>query len=122
MQGKKYVSLPLIHLIFHKILLSYKNYMHICRILLYIRIYAEYNISMIEIKRNRIKQYLRRKKYSRKKFAGMVGITVRELNKILDGEFDFKFISLILLGNYFSCDIDLLIDFKRKPVQTEYYL
>ena len=77
---------------------------------------------MIEIKRRKINQYIKKKNYSLEKFSVLTGVAVDELNKILKGDMDFKFISLILLANYFDVSIDDLIDFKRKPVQTSFYI
>lgn len=77
---------------------------------------------MIEIKRRKINQYIKKKGYSLEKFSVLTGVSVEELDKILKGDMDFKFISLVLLANFFEVPIEWLIDFKQKPVQTTYSL
>ena len=77
---------------------------------------------MIEIKRKRISQYIKKKGYTLEKFSVLTGVAVDEIDKILKGDMDFKFISLVLIANYFNASVDDLIDFKRKPVQTIYSL
>ena len=96
--------------------------MQICRILLYIRVNAEYNKAMVKIKNDRIWQYIQENNYTLKQFCSLVGVSRRELNKILSGNLNFKFVSLFKLANFFRVPIYWLLDDGKVEVQTEYYL
>lgn len=96
--------------------------MQICRILLYIRVNAEYNKAMVKIKNDRIWQYIQENNYTLKQFCLLVGVSRRELNKILSGNLNFKFVSLFKLANFFQVPISWLLDDGKVEVQTEYYL
>ena len=96
--------------------------MQICRILLYIRVNAEYNKAMVKIKNDRIWQYIQENNYTLKQFCSLVGVSRRELNKILSGNLNFKFVSLFKLANFFQVPISCLLDDGKVEVQTEYYL
>ena len=96
--------------------------MQICRILLYIRVNAEYNKAMVKIKNDRIWQYIQENNYTLKQFCSLVGVSRRELNKILSGNLNFKFVSLFKLANFFQVPISWLLDDGKVEVQTEYYL
>ena len=65
---------------------------------------------------------MKQENYSNKKFANLVGITDRELNKILNGFMDFKFISLVLIARFINVPLEWLLDFGRTDVQTKFYL
>lgn len=96
--------------------------MRICRILVDFGIYHEYNKCMVKIYYEKIKNYLNNSGYSQNQFCELVGISKLELNKIINGEYDFKFSSLIKLANFFKIPLGLLIDFGETDVQTEFYL
>lgn len=93
-----------------------------CRILIAFCINDEYNKIMVKVKSNKIKQYIKRSKFTQKQFCELVGITQRELSKILSGEYDFKFSSLIKLANFIQLPVEFLIDFGSVKVQTTFYL
>lgn len=96
--------------------------MQICRILVAFGIYDEYNKIMVKIKYKQIRKYINLKKFTLKQFCELVGITQRELNKILNGEYDFKFSSLIKISNFIHIPIEELIDFGKIKVQTSFYI
>lgn len=79
-------------------------------------------INMIKIYYEKIQKYLEDSHLSQKQFCELVGISKIELTKILNGEFDFKFSSLIKLANFFNIPLGLLIDFGETDVQTKFYL
>lgn len=79
-------------------------------------------INMVKIYYEKIQKYLEDSHLSQKQFCELVGISKIELTKILNGEFDFKFSSLIKLANFFNIPLGLLIDFGETDVQTEFYL
>lgn len=96
--------------------------MQICRILVAFGIYDEHNKLMVKIKYRQIRRYISLKKFTLKQFCELVGITLRELNKILKGEYDFKFSSLIKISNFIHEPIENLIEFEKVKVQTSFYL
>lgn len=79
-------------------------------------------INMVKIYYEKIQKYLEDSHLSQKQFCELVGISKIELNKIINGEYDFKFSSLIKLANFFNIPLGLLIDFGETDVQTEFYL
>lgn len=79
-------------------------------------------INMIKIYYEKIQKYLEDSHLSQKQFCELVGISKIELTKILNGEFDFKFSSLIKLANFFNIPLGLLIDFGETDIQTKFYL
>ena len=96
--------------------------MQICRILLYIRVNAEYNKVMVKIKNDRIWQYIQENNYTLKQFRSLVGLSRRELNKILSGNLNFRFVSLFKLANFFQVPMSWLIDEEDIEVQTKFYV
>lgn len=96
--------------------------MRLRRYLLYIRFNAEYNINMEKIKFEKIWQYIEENNYTLKKFRMYVGISKRELNKILAGDLDFKFVSLIKLAKFLDIPVSWLLDSGETEVQTKFYL
>lgn len=96
--------------------------MRLSRILLYIRFYAEYNNNMIKIKSDKIVEFMKENNYDKKKLCTNAGISKRELDKILNNDFDFKFVSLVKLANFFNISVDWLFDFGKTEVQTKFYL
>ncbi len=96
--------------------------MRFCRKILYICEYCEYNKTMVKIKSVKIYKIINEKGYTLKKFASVVGITLSELNKILNNDFNFKFISLVKLARYFDVDVDWLLNFGEIKEVTKFYL
>ena len=77
---------------------------------------------MIKVKSEKLKEYMKKEKYTRKSFSNLVGITERELNKILSGYMDFKFISLVLIARFLEIPVEWLLDSGVPEVQTKFYL
>ena len=74
------------------------------------------------IKNDRIWQYIQENNYTLKQFCSLVGVSRRELNKILSGSFDFKFVSLFKLANFLKIPVSWLIDEGEIEVQTKFYV
>lgn len=96
--------------------------MRLCREILYIRIYAKYNVNMVKIKSDKIVQFMKDNNFDTKKFCVVVGLSKRELNKILNNDFRFKFVSLMKLARFFDVNVDWLLDFGKTEDQTKFYL
>lgn len=77
---------------------------------------------MERIKNDKIWKYIQENNYTLKQFCLLVGVSRRELNKILSGNLNFKFVSLFKLANFFQVPISWLLDDGKVEVQTEYYL
>ena len=77
---------------------------------------------MEKIKYEKLWQYIEENNYSLKQLGLLVGISKRELNKILSGSLDFKFISLIRLACFLDIPVSWLFDNDEKEVQTKFYL
>lgn len=77
---------------------------------------------MVKIKIDKIKEFMRQENYSNKKFANFVGISQRELDKILSGNLEFKFLSLEKLARSLNIPVDWLFDSGETEVQTKFYL
>ena len=77
---------------------------------------------MVKIKIDKIKEYMRQENYSNKKLANFVGISERELDKILSGNLEFKFLSLEKLARFLNIPVDWLFDSGETEVQTKFYL
>ena len=77
---------------------------------------------MVRIKNDRIWQYIQENNYTLKQFCLLVGISKRELNKILAGSLDFRFVSLFKLANFFKVPISWLLADGEVEVQTKFYL
>lgn len=76
---------------------------------------------MITIKTKEISNYIQEKNYSIPQFCEIVGITKTELSKILNGELDFKFSSLLKLSRFFKVPFDWLINNDVKITDSIYY-
>ena len=96
--------------------------MRICRNLLYIRTDAEYNKFMEKIKFSKIWQYIEEHNYSLKQFRLDVGISKRELWKVLSGSLEFRFSSLMKIAKFFDIPVTWLFEGEEKEVQTSFYL
>lgn len=81
-----------------------------------------YNVFMERIKNDKIWKYIQEKNYTLKQFRLLVGVSRRELNKILSGDLNFKFVSLFKLANFFQVPISWLLDSGEVEVQTKFYL
>lgn len=92
------------------------------RELLYKCVYALYNANMVKIKVDTIKICMEDENCSKKKFAVIVGITEKELDKILSGDLEFKFLSLEKIARFLGVQVDSLLDFGPTEVQTKFYL
>lgn len=77
---------------------------------------------MVTIKVDKIKEYMRQKEYTNKKFSNIVGITEKELEKILSGDLEFKFLSLEKLARFLDIPINWLFDSDKSEVQTTFYV
>ena len=84
--------------------------------------FAQYNISMEKIKSSKIWKFIEENDYTLKQFRVKVGISKRELSKILTGRFDFKFSSLIKIASFCDIPVNWLIEDNKKEVQTKFYL
>lgn len=77
---------------------------------------------MIKVKAEKIKQYMAQENYEKKKFCVIVGITERELDKTLDNDLEFKFLSLVKLARFLDIPVEWLLDSGVPEVQTKFYL
>jgi len=77
---------------------------------------------MEKIKCEKIWQYIEENHYDLKYFCLLVGISKRELNKILSGNFDFKFISLVKLARFLDIPVTFLFENNENFTQTKFYL
>ena len=81
-----------------------------------------YNKTMVSIKSDKLIEYMQKNNLTSKQFCGLAGISQRELNKILLGKFDFKFISLIKIANFLNISVDWLFKFDENEVMYSFYL
>ena len=65
---------------------------------------------------------MKKNSYTKRQFCVNVGITEMELNKILSGNLDFKFVSLIKLARFFDVDVEWLLDFGQIKPLPKFYL
>ncbi len=77
---------------------------------------------MVKIKIEQIKKVMSKNSYTMKQFCEFTGVSKKEMNKILEGELNFKFISLVKLARFFDVPVDWLLDFGITEVQTKFYL
>ena len=77
---------------------------------------------MVKIKSDKIVQFMKDNNYDKKKLCINAGISKRELDKILNNYFSFKFISLVKLARFFDMPVTWLFDFGETEVQTKFYL
>ena len=91
-------------------------------ILLYMGFYAQYNIAMEKIKYSKIWQYIEEHNYNLKQFRLDVGISKKEMCKILSGSLEFRFSSLLKIAKFFDVPVSWLFEDEEKKVQTEFYL
>lgn len=77
---------------------------------------------MEKIKYEKIWQFIEENNYSLKQLVLHAGISKRELNKILTGRLDFKFVSLVKMAKFLEIPVSWLLDNGEKEVQTKFYL
>ena len=77
---------------------------------------------MVKVKIQLIKKAMKKYNYTKRQFCVNVGITERELNKILAGDLDFKFVSLIKIARFFNYDVEWLLNFGQIKPLPKFYL
>ena len=79
-------------------------------------------MNMEKIKYEKIWQYIEMTNCNLKQFRLNVGISKKELYKVLSGSLEFKFSSLVKIAKFLDIPVSWLFDNDENSVQTKFYL